>query len=93
MSNVVDFPKKELDIKVSLDTVDAIVKYEERVQSLIEVMDLNVQGTFHVMDVAADGVMMALLHMSAIWSHRAGLTPEEFYELREGVLIEVDDGS
>jgi len=93
MSNVVDFPKKGLNITVEFDDVDAIVKYEDRVQSLVEVMDLAVQGTFHVMDVDADEIMMALLHMSAIWSHRAGLTPDEYYELRDSMLIEVKDGS
>ena len=92
MDNVVEFPKKELNVEVSFDTVDAIVKYEERIESLVEVMDLAVQGTFHVMDVTADEIMVSLLHMSAIWAYRADLTPEEFYEIRDNMLIEVNNG-
>ena len=92
MDNVVEFPKKELNVEVSFDTVDTIVKYEERIESLVEVMDLAVQGTFHVMDVTADEIMVSLLHMSAIWAYRADLTPEEFYEIRDNMLIEVKNG-
>lgn len=92
MDNVVEFPKKELNVEVSFDTVDTIVKYEERIESLVEVMDLAVQGTFHVMDVTADEIMVSLLHMSAIWAYRADLTPEEFYEIRDNMLIEVNNG-
>ena len=92
MDNVVEFPKKGLEVEVVFDTPDAIVKYEERIESLVEVMDLAVQGTYHVMDVSADEIMMSLLHMSAIWAYRADLTPEEFYEIRDNMLIEVKNG-
>ena len=93
MDNVIKFPKKELDIEVNFDSVDVLLRHEERVRSLVDVMDLNAQGTFHVMDVDAEEIMMALLHMSALWAFRAGLEPEQYYEVRDSMLVEVDDGT
>lgn len=93
MDNVIDFPKKGLDVQVHFDDVDSTVLYADHLESLVEIMDLNVQGLFHVVDSAPEEIMMALLHMSAIWAHRAGISPEEFYEIRDNMLWEINDGT
>ena len=92
MDNVVEFPGKGLDIEVNLDAAGAVLKDVERLQALVDILDLNVEGTFHVMDIAPDEIMMALLHLSAIWAFRAGIDAEEYYEIRDSMMVEVEHG-
>ena len=90
MTNVVEFPKKELDIRVTLeDGEERLDSLEDRVNALAEIMDLNIQGLYHVIDADAEEVMMTLLQLSAIWAVRAGLPPEEYEELVRSTRLEV----
>jgi hypothetical protein len=90
MTNVVEFPKRELDIRVTLeDDEERLDSLEDRVNALAEIMDLNIQGLFHVVDADAEEVMMTLLQLSAIWAVRAGLPPEEYEELVKSTRLEV----
>ena len=90
MTNVVDFPERELDIRVTLeDDEERLDSLEDRVNALAEIMDLNIQGLFHVVDADAEEVMMTLLQLSAIWAVRAGLPPEEYEELVKSTRLEV----
>ena len=90
MTNVVDFPKRELDIRVTLeDDEERLDSLEDRVNALAEIMDLNIQGLFHVVDADAEEVMMTLLQLSAVWAVRAGLPPEEYEELVKSTRLEV----
>ncbi len=90
MAKVIDFPKRELDIKVTLeDDEERLDSLEDRVNALAEIMDLNIQGLFHVVDADAEEVMMTLLQLSAIWAVRAGLPPEEYEELVKSTRLEV----
>lgn len=90
MTNVVDFPKRELDIRVTLeDNEERLDSLEDRVNALAEIMDLNIQGLFHVIDADAEEIMMTLLQLSAIWAVRAGLPPEEYEELVKSTRLEV----
>ena len=95
MAKVIDFPKRELDIKVTLeDDEERLDSLEDRVNALAEIMDLNIQGLFHVVDADAEEVMMTLLQLSAIWAVRAGLPPEEYEALVKSTRLEVIyDGS
>jgi hypothetical protein len=95
MTNVVDFPKRELDIRVTLENdEERLDSLEDRVNALAEIMDLNIQGLFHVVDADAEEVMMTLLQLSAIWAVRAGLPPEEYEALVKSTRLEVIyDGS
>ena len=90
MSNIVDFPKKGLDIRVSLeDDEERLDSLEDRVNALAEILDLNIQGAYHVIDADAEEIMMTLLQLSAIWAVRAGLPPEEYEELVKSTRLEV----
>jgi len=90
MAKVIDFPKRELDIKVTLeDDEERLDSLEDRVNALAEIMDLNIQGLFHVVDADAEEVMMTLLQLSAIWAVRAGLPPEEYEELVRSTRLEI----
>lgn len=90
MTNVVEFPKKELDIRVTLENdEERLDSLEDRVNALAEIMDLNIQGLYHVVDADAEEVMMTLLQLSAIWAVRAGLPPEEYEELVRSTRLEV----
>ena len=90
MAKVIDFPKRELDIKVTLeDDEERLDSLEDRVNALAEIMDLNIQGLFHVIDADAEEVMMTLLQLSAIWAVRAGLPPEEYEALVKSTKLEV----
>lgn len=90
MTNVVEFPKRELDIKVTLqDDEERLDSLEDRVNALAEIMDLNIQGLYHVVDADAEEVMMTLLQLSAIWAVRAGLPPEEYEELVRSTKLQV----
>ena len=90
MTNVVEFPKRELDIRVTLENdEERLDSLEDRVNALAEIMDLNIQGLFHVVDADAEEVMMTLLQLSAIWAVRAGLPPEEYEELVKSTRLEV----
>ena len=90
MTNVVDFPKRELDIRVTLeDDEERLDSLEDRINALAEIMDLNIQGLFHVIDADAEEVMMTLLQLSAIWAVRAGLPPEEYEALVKSTRLEV----
>jgi len=90
MTNVVDFPKRELDIRVTLENdEERLDSLEDRVNALAEIMDLNIQGLFHVVDADAEEVMMTLLQLSAIWAVRAGLPPEEYEALVKSTRLEV----
>jgi len=90
MTNVVDFPKRELDIRVTLENdEERLDSLEDRVNALAEIMDLNIQGLFHVVDADAEEVMMTLLQLSAIWAVRAGLPPEEYEALVRSTRLEV----
>ena len=90
MTNVVDFPKREIDIRVDLETdEERLDSLEDRVNALAEIMDLNIQGLFHVVDADAEEVMMTLLQLSAIWAVRAGLPPEEYEALVRSTRLEV----
>ena len=93
VTNVIDFPGKELQIEVHYDNVEQVIRQTDRLESLVEIMDLNVQGLFHVVDSSPEEIMTALLHMSAMWAHRAGYTPEEYYEFRDSMLWETTDGT
>ena len=90
MTNVVEFPKKELDIRVTLqDDEERLDSLEDRVNALAEIMDLNIQGLYHVVDADAEEVMMTLLQLSAIWAVRAGLPPEEYEALVKSTRLQV----
>jgi hypothetical protein len=90
MTNVVEFPKRELDIRVTLqDDEERLDSLEDRVNALAEIMDLNIQGLYHVVDADADEVMMTLLQLSAIWAVRAGLPPEEYEALVRSTRLQV----
>ena len=90
MTNVVEFPKRELDIRVTLqDDEERLDILEDRVNALAEIMDLNIQGLYHVVDADADEVMMTLLQLSAIWAVRAGLPPEEYEALVRSTKLQV----
>ena len=90
MTNVVEFPKRELDIRVTLqDDEERLDSLEDRVNALAEIMDLNIQGLYHVVDADADEVMMTLLQLSAIWAVRAGLPPEEYEALVRSTKLQV----
>lgn len=90
MTNVVEFPKKELDIRVTLeDGEERLDSLEDRVNALAEIMDLNIQGLYHVVDADAEEIMMTLLQLSAIWAVRSGLPPEEYEELVRSTRLEV----
>ena len=90
MTNVVEFPKRELDIRVTLqDDEERLDSIEDRVNALAEIMDLNIQGLYHVVDADAEEVMMTLLQLSAIWAVRAGLPPEEYEELVRSTKLQV----
>lgn len=90
MTNVVEFPKRELDIRVTLENdEERLDSLEDRVNALAEIMDLNIQGLFHVVDADAEEVMMTLLQLSAIWAVRAGLPPEEYEALVRSTRLEV----
>jgi hypothetical protein len=90
MTNVVDFPKRELDIRVTLENdEERLDSLEDRVNALAEIMDLNIQGLYHVVDADAEEVMMTLLQLSAIWAVRAGLPPEEYEALVRSTRLEV----
>ena len=90
MTNVVEFPKKELDIRVTLENdEERLDSLEDRVNALAEIMDLNIQGLYHVVDADAEEVMMTLLQLSAIWAVRAGLPPEEYEALVKSTRLQV----
>jgi len=90
MTNVVEFPKRELDIRVTLqDDEERLDSLEDRVNALAEIMDLNIQGLYHVVDADAEEVMMTLLQLSAIWAVRAGLPPEEYEALVRSTKLQV----
>lgn len=90
MTNVVEFPKRELDIRVTLqDDEERLDSLEDRVNALAEIMDLNIQGLYHVVDADAEEVMMTLLQLSAIWAVRAGLPPEEYEQLVRSTKLQV----
>jgi hypothetical protein len=92
MSNVIDFPKREYDIEVDLEEVERnFHRFEERISSLAEILDLNVQGMYHTLDVETDEIMMALLHLSAIWSVRAEIEPADYMALVQGIHLEITD--
>jgi len=77
-------------IRVTLqDDEERLDSLEDRVNALAEIMDLNIQGLYHVVDADADEVMMTLLQLSAIWSVRAGLPPEEYEALVKSTRLEV----
>ena len=90
MAKVIDFPKKGLDIRFTLeDDEERLDSFEDRVNALAEIMDLNIRGLYHVVDADAEEVMMTLLQLSAIWAVRAGLPPEEYEELVRSTRLEV----
>lgn len=92
MTNVVEFPKKELDITVSLENEEERLEdVAERIHALAEILDLNIQGAYHVIDADADEIMMTLLHLAAVWSVRAGIPPEEYEELVRSTRLEIVD--
>lgn len=90
MAKVIEFPKKELDIRVSLENdEERLDSLEDRVGALAEIMDLNIQGLYHVVDAEAEEVMMTLLHLSAVWAVRSGMPPEEYEQLVKSTHLEV----
>lgn len=97
MTNVIDFPKRELDIEVSLSEFDLeqaeqnFRKFEERIAALAEILDLNVQGMYHTLDADTEEMMMALLHLSALWSVRAGIMPDDYMSLVQSIHLEITD--
>lgn len=102
MTNIIDFPKREREFTVKLDSMEfsekdleeaerSFVRFEERIAAIAEILDLNVQGMYHTLDIDTDEVMMALLHMSAIWSVRAGLEPDDYLSLVASIHLEVTD--
>lgn len=97
MTNVIDFPKREYDIKVELSDFDLeeaernFYNFEERISSLAEILDLNIQGMYHTLDVDTEEVMMALLHLSAIWSIRSEIAPDDYMSLVQSIHLEVTE--
>jgi hypothetical protein len=97
MTNVIDFPKRELDIEVSLSEFDLeqaeenFRNFEERIAALAEILDLNVQGMYHTLDADTEEMMMALLHLSALWSVRAGIMPDDYMSLVQSIHLEITD--
>lgn len=90
MTNIIKFPEKGMSVEYTPhDEVDDYMNLEQRVNSLAEILDLNIQGMYHTIDVEADEVMMALLELSAIWSVRAEIDPEDFISLCQGIRLEV----
>ena len=90
MTNIIKFPSKDMKVVYTPhDEVDEYIDVEERIASLSEILDLNIQGTYHTIDVDAEEIMMALLQLSAIWSVRAEISPEEFMTLCQGIRLEV----
>lgn len=90
MTNIIKFPSKDMKVVYTPhDEVDDYVDAEERVTSLADILDLNIQGMYHTIDVEAEEVMMALLELSAIWSVRADIAPEDFMTLCQGIRLEV----
>lgn len=97
MTNVIDFPKREYDIEVDFSNFDLeqaernFHKFEERIAALAEILDLNVQGMYHTLDADTEEMMMALLHLSAIWSIRAGIMPDDYMSLVQSIHLEITE--
>lgn len=90
MSNVIKFPNKDPHFQVYLESIEQdYMKFEERIAALAEVLDLNIQGMYHTIDVDAEEIMMALIQLAATWSVRAEMDADEFMTMMQGIHLEV----
>jgi len=87
MTNVIKFP----DRASGEDAEEKLYLFQERVEALSDLIDLNVQGLFQVMDVEPEEVMLALIKLGAVWSVRADIEPEEFMAFIGNIHLEVTD--
>ena len=88
---MIKFPEKHRHIHVELEAAESEFRtFEERIAALAEIIDLNVQGLYHTIDVDEEEVMMSLLQLAALWSVRADMPPEEFLDLVRGIHLEVN---
>lgn len=94
MSNVIDFPKKGVDFEVFLDNAEEkVFEFQERIHALADILDLNIQGMYHVIEAETDEIMMALLHLSAVWAVRSNLDAQEYIDLVRSINLEIlEDG-
>lgn len=92
MTNVIKFPNRHRLTDEELEQAETEFRsFEERISSLSEILDLNVQGMYQVIDIDAEEIMMALLQMAALWSVRADIEPEEFLDLVRSIHLEISD--
>ena len=88
MSNVIQFPNRD---KQAEEAEQEFYMFEERIGAIADLLDLHVQGMFHVMDVEPEELMLGLMQLSALWAVRGGIEADEFMAFIQSIHLEVTD--
>ena len=81
--NVIEFPKKELEIEVD---------FNKELEEISQLIDMNSIGIYHALDVEPEQMMHSMFICAALWAARAGYDDNDFQELMKTMVISLQVG-
>lgn len=81
--NVIEFPKKELEIEVD---------FNKELEEISQLIDMNSIGIYHALDVEPEQMMHSMFVCAALWAARAGHDDKEFQDILGTIQISLQVG-